>query len=73
MWTFITRIHKFKKGLNQITNDEIEKRLESLVRLFCCLHGRDTFMASYTALLANRLLNKTSVSKEAEEIMIKKL
>jgi hypothetical protein len=64
---------QFKKGLNQISIEEIDKKLEALVRLFCCLHGRDTFMASYTALLANRLLNKTSVSNDAEELMIKKL
>jgi len=64
---------QFKKGLNQISIDEVEKRLEAIVRLFCCLHGRDTFIASYTALLANRLLNKTSCSNDAEEMMIKKL
>ena len=43
------------------------------MRIFCCLHGRDTFIAAYTNLLALRLLNKTSVSNEAEELMIKKL
>lgn len=64
---------QFKKGLNQISIDEVEKKLEAIVRLFCCLHGRDTFIASYTALLANRLLNKTSCSNDAEEMMIKKL
>lgn len=62
-----------KKGLKQLSDTEIEKRLDAIVRLFCCLHGRDTFMASYTNLLALRLLNSTSVSNEAEELMIKKL
>jgi hypothetical protein len=56
-----------------LSDVEIEKRLDAIVRLFCCLHGRDTFMASYTNLLALRLLNNTSVSNEAEELMIKKL
>ena len=41
--------------------------------MFCCLHGRDTFVASYTNLLAERLLNKTSVSKDAENSMIQML
>jgi len=65
--------NEFKKALKQLSDDEIEKRLDAIVRLFCCLHGRDTFIASYTNLLALRLLNKTSVSNEAEELMIKKL
>ena len=65
--------NEFKKGIKQLSDDEIETRLNAIVRLFCCLHGRDTFIASYSNLLALRLLNRTSVSKEAEELMIKKL
>lgn len=65
--------NEFKKGLKQLNTDEIDKRLEAIVRLFCCLHGRDQFIASFTNLLASRLLNKTSVSNEAEISMIKKL
>jgi len=56
-----------------LTDDEIDKRLDAVVRLFCCLHGRDIFIASFTNLLAQRLLNKTSVSSQAEELMINKL
>ena len=56
-----------------MTDDEIDKRLDAVVRLFCCLHGRDIFIASFTNLLAQRLLNKTSVSSQAEELMINKL
>ena len=65
--------NEFRRGLKQISEEEIEQRLDAVVRLFCCLHGRDTFIASYTNLLAQRLLNKTSVSNHAEELMIKKL
>jgi len=65
--------NEFTKGLKQLNDDDIGKRLDAIVRLFCCLHGRDTFIASYTNFLAQRLLDKTSVSNEAEELMIKKL
>ena len=44
-----------------------------MIRLFCCLNGRDMFLKSYEKELANRLLNKTSISNEYEEQMIQKL
>lgn len=65
--------NEFKRGLKQLSDQEIDKRLTSIVGIFCCLHGRDVFISSYTNLLANRLLNKTSVSDDAEKIMIEKL
>lgn len=65
--------NEFKKGLKSQSDDEIEKRLDAIVRLFCCLHGRDVFIARFTNLLAQRLLNKTSVSNEAEKVMVQKL
>ena len=65
--------NEFKRGMKQISEPEIESRLDAIVRLFCCLYGRDTFISSYSNLLGNRLLNKTSVSDEAEKLMIKKL
>jgi len=64
---------ELKSGLKSVSNDEIDQRLSAIVRLFCCLHGRDLFIKSYQTFLMNRLLNKTSVSQEAEELMIKKL
>ena len=65
--------NEFKKGFKQMAENEIDKKLDAVVRLFCCLHGRDTFIASYSNLLALRLLNRSTVSQEAEELMIKKL
>jgi cullin 3 len=65
--------NEFKKGLKQLSDIQIDQRLSAIVRLFCCLHGRDTFIMSYTNFLAHRLLNKSSVSNEAEELMIQKL
>ena len=64
---------QFKLNFKQKSLKEIESELNEIVRLFCCLHGRDIFIASYTELLASRLLNKTSVSDEAEKIMIRLL
>jgi len=58
--------HQFKSGFKQQENAAIKLKLEEIIRLFCCLHGRDTFILSYTRLLAVRLLNKTGVSVEAE-------
>lgn len=65
--------NEFKKGFKQLSDDEIDQKLDAVVRLFCCLHGRDQFIASFTKLLAQRLLNRTSVSNQAEELMINKL
>lgn len=60
-------------GLKGVSNEETEARLDAIVRLFCCLHGRDVFIKQYTKFLSNRLLNKTSISREAEESMLNKL
>ena len=58
--------NEFKKGFKSKSDEEINLSLDAIVRLFCCLHGRDIFIAQFTNLLAQRLLNKTSVSNEAE-------
>lgn len=63
----------FTRGLKQISEEEIDQRLTDIVKIFCRLHGRDTFIERYSSLLAQRLLNRTSVSDEAEQLMIKKL
>ena len=41
-----------KKGFKQLSDDEIDTKLDAGARLFCCLHGRDQFIASFTKLLA---------------------
>ena len=58
--------HQFKIGFKQKSLVEIDEVLDQIIRIFCCLHGRDVFVASYSSLLAIRLLNKTSVNDEAE-------
>jgi len=64
---------ELKSGLKGVSDEETEERLDSIIRLFCCLHGRDTFMKAYVKHLATRLLNKTLLSMEAEEVMLQKL
>ena len=64
---------ELKSGLKSASNDEIDLRLSAIVRLFCCLNDKDFYVKSYQEFLMNRLLNKISVSQEAEELMIKKI
>ena len=64
---------EFRGGFKSISDEQIEKKLDAIIRIFCCLHGRDVFISRFTGLLAQRLLNKTSVSNEAELLMVKKL
>lgn len=64
--------HELRRGLKGLSNEETEQRLDAIVRLFCCLHGRDTFIKAYSKKLATRLLDKTTLSQEAEETMLQK-
>jgi hypothetical protein len=52
---------------------EIEINLDKIMKLFCCLNAKDKFITAYSKLLASRLLDKTSVSDEAELKIIQKL
>ena len=65
--------NELRKGLKGVPDAEVNARLDAIIRLFCCLHGRDIFIRSYTKHLASRLLNKTFLSKDAEELMLQKL
>ena len=56
-----------------MADSEIESRLDSIIDIFRCLHERDQFLQTYQKELSNRLLNKTSVSMESEELMLAKL
>ena len=51
----------------------MNKRLDAIINLFCCLHGRDTFLKQFSKELGARLLNKTSISWEYEELFLQKL
>ena len=65
--------NELRKGLKGVNDVEVNLRLDAIIRLFCCLHGRDIFIKEYTKHLASRLLNKTSLSHDAEELMLQKL
>ena len=62
-----------RRGLKGVSSEEAEKRINTVMKLFSCLHGRDMFMKAYETELAQRLLNKTSVSMEHEELVLQKL
>ena len=64
---------QFTKGFKQVSEEHIKQTLEEIVKLFCFLFGRDHFIQLYLNLLASRLLNKSTVSDEAEKIMIQLL
>ena len=64
---------ELKMGFKQLNEEEIECKIEAVIKLFCCLLGMDVFTSAYSNLLANRLLNKTSVSDSAEKSMIQSL
>ena len=34
-------------GLKAKTDEEVNTKIESIIRLFCYLHGRDTFLVAY--------------------------
>ena len=53
---------ELKQGIQGLSNDEVDVRLSAIVRLFCCLHGRDVYVKSYQQFLSARLLNKTMIS-----------
>ncbi len=42
----------FQKGIKGMTDDQIEEQLSAIIRLFVCLHQRDTFIKAYTKLQA---------------------
>jgi tRNA(Glu) U13 pseudouridine synthase TruD len=62
-----------KQGILGLSNEEVDAKLSAIVRLFCCLHGRDVYIKAYQSYLSQRLLNKTMISQEAEELMLSKL
>ena len=35
---------EFRQGLRGVSDFEMNKRLDAIINLFCCLHGRDTFL-----------------------------
>jgi cullin 3 len=65
--------NELRSSIKSLNPNELDLKLTAIIRLFCCLRSRDVFLTSYTERLSKRLLNKTLVSIEAEEMMISKL
>lgn len=61
---------EFRTGLKGISNDDVNRRLSAIIDLFRCLNGRDAFLKQAMKELSTRLLNKTSISSEHEELFI---
>ena len=64
---------QLKTGLKGLSQAEIDSRLVLVINIFRCLSDSDVFLTAYTQHLAKRLLNKTSVGRELEDMMIQKL
>jgi hypothetical protein len=64
---------EFTKGIKGLSEKETEIRINAIIDLFICLNGRDIFIKDYKKYLAKRLLNNTTISDAAEEMMISKL
>lgn len=50
--------NELRVGIQGKNSDEVEERLNGIIRLFCCLHGRDVYVKAYQGYLCKRLLNK---------------
>lgn len=55
------------------TKVEMEAIIDRIMNLFVLLKSKDQFIFMYERLLADRLLNKLSISDEAEEYLISHL
>lgn len=76
-----TKLHLLQQHCNQLfikllrgaTDEKINDMLDAVVSLFQCLVQRDLFLKKYGDFLAKRLLDKSTVSDDAEESMINKI
>lgn len=64
---------QLKKVLKGRSEDEVQQLVNQVVSLFAHLKDKDIFLDFYKRALSKRLLNKLSVSNDAEETFISKL
>lgn len=64
---------QLKKGLKGRNEDEVQVLVNQVVGLFAHLKDKDIFLDIYKSALSRRLLNKLSVSNDAEDCFITKL
>ena len=60
-------------GLSGISDKEIDAKLDDIISLYSCITDKEAYIASYTSLMSNRLLNNSSISLDIEESMVNKL
>eukprot|EP00931_Biecheleriopsis_adriatica_P074977 TRINITY_DN48942_c0_g1_i1.p1 TRINITY_DN48942_c0_g1~~TRINITY_DN48942_c0_g1_i1.p1 ORF type:complete len:757 (+),score=200.80 TRINITY_DN48942_c0_g1_i1:70-2340(+) len=65
--------NQLKKGLKGRNEDEVGLLVQQVVSLFALLKDKDIFLDFYKKQLSRRLLNKQSVSNDAEDTFISKL
>lgn len=59
-----------KKGNKNIEEAELEDKLNQIITIFKYVDDKDVFQKFYSKMLARRLIHATSVSDDAESIMI---
>jgi cullin 3 len=62
---------RFTRGYKGVSEENVEQNQKDILKIFCCFYGRDLFIKHYTKLLSTRLMNRTSVNDNAEQVMIK--
>ena len=55
------------KGFARMQDDDVRSRINAIIELLKCIHGRDHFMRAYEKEFAMRLLNNSSISAQWEE------
>eukprot|EP00922_Rhytidocystis_sp_ex-Travisia-forbesii_P033862 GHVS01050297.1.p1 GENE.GHVS01050297.1~~GHVS01050297.1.p1 ORF type:complete len:795 (+),score=93.79 GHVS01050297.1:108-2492(+) len=63
----------FKKNIKELTDSEVETRLDLVISLFRFLQDKDVFETIYKQHLGRRLLSNRSLSLEAEKSMVARL
>mmetsp|Transcript_46572 Transcript_46572/g.104397 ORF Transcript_46572/g.104397 Transcript_46572/m.104397 type:complete len:759 (-) Transcript_46572:294-2570(-) len=64
---------QLKKGLKGKSDEETSELIGDVVALFAHLRDKDIFLDFYKRAMSKRLLNKLSISTEAEDLVISKL
>ncbi|ULU00066.1 hypothetical protein L5515_003811 [Caenorhabditis briggsae] len=62
-----------KKSTKGLSESDLETKLGNAIVIFRYIEDKDIFQKFYSKMLANRLIASTSVSMDAEEVMINKL
>ena len=59
--------------MKSCSDDEADRKLQAIIRIFCLLFERDIYIRAYSRFLGERLLNNTFLSKGLEERMLEML